>query len=216
MDSSRPFATRTSAAAPPLRKRRSFWAVIATVMALLVAGLSAPAAFALSVTSAVFSGGTGTAIVGGVVYAKGGTSLTLTVTTSNDTRCVKVSGAFDAILTSADARTSWVFPTSAASAEGVQAVTVAASAAHNDNDKNPNCTGNSVTTQASYTADNTGPVVTGAVSPRRTPPAGTRRTPPSPGPRWMPLPECSAVPPLLRKPSLPTASPLSLRPRPTA
>ncbi len=165
MDSSRLFATRTSAAAPPLRKRRSFWAVIATVMALLVAGLSAPAAFALSVTSAVFSGGTGTALVGGVSYAKGGTSLTLTVSTSSDTRCVKVSGAFDAVLTSSAARTSWVFTTSAASAEGLHAVTVAASAAHNDNEKNPNCNGNSVSTQASYTVDNTAPVVTGAVSP---------------------------------------------------
>lgn len=162
MDSSRLLATNTSAPGSPPHKRRSFWAVIATVLALVVAGLSAPAAFGLSVTSAVFSGG---AAVSGAVYAKSGSALTLTVTTSTDTRCVKASGAFDAILTSTTSRTSWTFPTTAAAGEGVQAVTVAASADHNNNDKNPNCTGNSVSTQASYTVDNTGPVVTATRAP---------------------------------------------------
>lgn len=166
MDSSRLPARRSSAAAAPPRTPRTLWAVIATVLALVVAGLSAPAAFALSVTSATFSGGTNTVSVGGVLSAKSGATVTLTVLTSNDTKCVKVSGAFsDTKITNVGA-TSWAFTTTAPATEGVQAVTVAASTEHNGNDKNPNCTGNdSVSTQASYRVDSTGPAVTAALSP---------------------------------------------------
>ncbi|MET3767942.1 hypothetical protein ABIB15_000614 [Marisediminicola sp. UYEF4] len=50
---------------------------MSTIVAVLAATLAGPAAFASSVSSAVFSG-TGTVTVTGTVYAKSGTVLTLT------------------------------------------------------------------------------------------------------------------------------------------
>ena len=70
--------------------------IVPITLALALGGvINAPAAFASSVTSAVFSG-TGTVSVGGTLYAKQGTALTLTVVTSNDTKCVAVTGAANA------------------------------------------------------------------------------------------------------------------------
>src|SRR4051794_1904310 len=134
----------------------------AACLALGLAGLVVPAAFASSVTSAVFSGGAGTASVGGTLYAKQGAALTLTVVTSSDTKCVEVTGA--AALprqTSSTAKSNWTFSTTAPAGNGAQAFTVAASPNFNAN----NCTGQSSSTQASYTLDNTGPVVTPVLTP---------------------------------------------------
>ena len=89
--------------------------------------------------------------------------MTLTVATSNDTQCVDVVGAVTARETSATAKSSWTFTTTAGIGDGVQAVTVAASPNFNKN--NNNCTGQTNSMQASYTLDNTGPVLTGSLSP---------------------------------------------------
>ncbi|MCW2810275.1 MAG: hypothetical protein JWP61_733, partial [Friedmanniella sp.] len=112
-------------------------ALIAAVVTAIGA-VNAPAAFASSVTSAVFSGGAGTASVGGTVYAKQGVALTLTLVTSSDTKCVDVTGA--ATLprqTSSTAKSSWTFTATAPAGDGAQAFTVAASPNSNAN----GCTG---------------------------------------------------------------------------
>ncbi len=82
--------------------------------------------------------------------------------TSSDTKCVDVTGA--ATLprqTSSTAKRNWTFTTTAPAGNGVQAFTVAASPNFNNN----NCSGQTNSTQASYTLDNTGPVVTAALTP---------------------------------------------------
>ena len=123
--------------------------------------------FASSVTGAAFSGGAGTVTSGNTLYAKQGAALTLTVTTSSDTECVDVSGA--ATLPrqiSSTAKSNWVFTTTAPAGDGSQAFTIAASPNFNTNNGNGNnCTGQSSSTQASYTLDNTGPVVSAALTP---------------------------------------------------
>ncbi|MFN2489221.1 MAG: OmpL47-type beta-barrel domain-containing protein [Actinomycetota bacterium] len=119
-------------------------------------------AYASTVSSAGFSGGAGTASVGGTLYAKSGGALTLTVTTSDDTKCVEVSGAHSARQTSNPAKSSWTFSFTAGAGDGVRSVTAAASSNFNAN----GCTGQSQSPRsASYTLDNTGPVVTGSLSP---------------------------------------------------
>ena len=76
------------------RASGAFRKVALLAAAVTVIGLvNAPAAFASSVTSAVFTGGAGTVTVGGTLYAKQGAALTLTVVTSSDTKCVDVTGA---------------------------------------------------------------------------------------------------------------------------
>jgi len=59
-------------------------------------------------------------------------------------------------------KTSWTFSYTAGSGDGVQTVTAAASPNVNTNDK---CTGTTSTRTASYTLDNTGPVVSATVTP---------------------------------------------------
>jgi hypothetical protein len=112
-------------------------------------------------TTASFSG-TGTVIVGGILYAKQGQTVTLTVTTTDPTKCVDVSGAFTDHQQATNAKTSWSFTTTAPAGNGVQAVTAAASVSFNNNNI---CNGQSVSAQASYTLDNTGPVVTAVLTP---------------------------------------------------
>lgn len=129
---------------------------------MVMAMLSAPTASASSVTTAVFSGGAGTVSVGGSVFAKQGQTLTLTVTTSSDTQCVDVAGAFTGHQQSNTAKSSWTFTTTAGSGDGAQAVTATASVKFNSNNI---CSGASGSLQGSYTLDNTGPVVAAALTP---------------------------------------------------
>jgi len=135
------------------------------VLALTFAGITIPTttAYAAGGTSAVFSGGEGAfKATNGTLYAKQGAALTLTVATSNDTKCVAVTG--DATLprqTSSVAKSNWTFTTTAPAGDGVQNFTIATSPNANSNQ----CNGNSTTTQASYTLDNTGPVVSAALTP---------------------------------------------------
>ncbi|WP_134475146.1 PxKF domain-containing protein [Cryobacterium sp. Sr8] len=142
-------------------RTRARLAVIAT-LALVLGLLGAPPAFASTANSAVFSGSTGTVSVGGVLYARQGGALTLTVTTSSDTKCVEVVGAFAAGDVSATGKTSWTFTTTAGAGNGSQTVTAAASPNVNAQGK---CTGPSSSAQGSYTLDNTGPTVTGTLAP---------------------------------------------------
>jgi hypothetical protein len=143
----------------------------ALVAASMVLGMLAPLSnptltYASSVTSAAFSGGSGTVSVGGILYAKNGAALTLTVTTSSDTKCVDVTGAHTGHQTSSTAKSSWTFSGAAFTAgagDGVRTITAAASPNFNTNTNN--CTGQTGTGTASYTLDNTGPVVTAALSP---------------------------------------------------
>src|SRR4051794_27858986 len=99
-----------------LRSKRSRFSVVAVIAAVatVLGGMSFAPAYASSVTSAVFTGGTGTVSVGGTLYAKQGATLTLTVVTSSDTKCVEVTGA--ATLprqTSSTAKSNWTFTTTA-------------------------------------------------------------------------------------------------------
>jgi len=117
---------------------------------------------ASSVTTAVFTGGAGTVSSGGTLYAKQGGALTLTVTTSSDTKCVDVPGAVPDHQQSSSAKSTWTFTVTAGAGDGTQGVTATASPNFNGQDK---CTGPSGSAQASYTLDNTGPVVTAAAAP---------------------------------------------------
>lgn len=147
---------------PVLRSRA--WSTVAAVLVLLASGLSVPPAYAASVTSASFTGGAGTATVGGVLYAKANGALTLNLTTSSDTRCITIVPAtLTGQRTSATGRTSWTFTGTGVSGDGVQAFAVSASPNFNAN--NLNCTGQTTGTQTSYVADNTGPVIAGSRSP---------------------------------------------------
>jgi len=146
------------------RRRRSVPQSALTAVALVglaASALIAPPASAATVTAASFSGGAGTVTVGNALYTKNGGTLTLNVTTSSDTKCVQLSGAFTAGQTSSTAKSSWAFSLTAGSGDGVRAVTVAASPNFNGN----GCTGQTGTTQASFTLDNTGPVVTSSLTP---------------------------------------------------
>jgi hypothetical protein len=143
-----------------LTRSRATAAVTGSV--LVLGALNLVPAYAASVTNAVFTGGVGTVKVGDTLYAKQGATLTLTVTTSNDTKCVDVAGAITGHQQSNSAKTSWTFGTTAGAGDGAQSVTVTASPNFNNQDK---CTGNTNSGQASYTLDNTGPVVMGALSP---------------------------------------------------
>src|SRR3954452_12966615 len=132
----------------------------------------APAAQASSVSSAVFTGGAGTATVGGTLYAKQGATVTLTVNTSADTNCVDVAGAFTGHQSSATAKSVWTFTTTASAGNGAQGITATASEKFNAQNI---CSGASGSAQTSYTLDNTGPVITPAKSPAANP-AGWNNT----------------------------------------
>jgi hypothetical protein len=144
------------------RRRRLSLLAFASFAAVALLGIIVSGAFGSSVSSATFSGGSGTASVGGTLYAKSGGVLTLTVNTSSDTKCVDISGAHTAHQTSNTAKSSWTFAFTAGSGDGVQTVTATASPNFNQN----NCTGQSQSPKtASYVLDNSGPQVTAALLP---------------------------------------------------
>jgi hypothetical protein len=136
--------------------------VAATAAVVAAGGLAVMPAQAANVTSAVFSGGTGTVVVDGTLYARAGAALTLTVETSDDTKCLQLAGAHTLRQTSASPKTSWTLTMTAPAGDGVRAVTVSASP---DFNRNGFCTGQTRDVDTSYTVDSTGPVVTAAVSP---------------------------------------------------
>src|SRR6185437_12669592 len=66
-------------------------AVLAMLVGLPIPILQASSVYAASTTSATFTAGG--FLKGGIYYAKTGATLTLTVATSSDTKCVEVTGA---------------------------------------------------------------------------------------------------------------------------
>ncbi|MDJ0335382.1 PxKF domain-containing protein [Salinibacterium sp. G-O1] len=136
---------------------------IGTVVALLSVGVITPAAHAANApATAVFTGGSGTVLVSGELYATTGAVLTLTVTAPSDTICLDVSGSFTTHATSTSPRSVWTMTTIAGSGSGIRSITASASPSVNPNDK---CTGQAALANASYILDNTGPVVAASLTP---------------------------------------------------
>src|SRR3954470_18222579 len=105
------------------RRRRASLLGLASIGAASLLAFAGTGAFGASVSTAAFSGGTGTAVVGSTLYAKSEASLTLNVTTSSGTKGVELTGAHAARQTSTTAKSSWTFNLTADSGDGVQAVT---------------------------------------------------------------------------------------------
>jgi hypothetical protein len=130
-------------------------------MLLSMLSVVVPGAAAASITSATFSGDVGavTSTVDGVLYAKPGTKLKLTVVTDANTKCVNVTGAVTGRITSGNSP--FVFTFTAGSGPGTQSVTILAANGNNDN----GCNGGNQTLSTSFVLDNTGPTVTGVAAP---------------------------------------------------
>ena len=134
--------------------------VVVAMLGLMLAG----AAMAAGITGAAFSGGAGTAVVGGTLYAKSGAPLTLTATTDTATSCVTLSGTHSASSTTPSASDStsktWTFSLSAAAgADGTRSTTVTAL------DGADCVSGAQASVSRSYSIDNTPPVVSATRSP---------------------------------------------------
>src|SRR5437762_1470137 len=94
---------------------------VALIVGVTLSGVTAQLlqptqAFALNVQSASFNPTT----------ARNGTALVLTVTTSNDVKCVRVSGDHSATQTNAASASVWTFNLTAGSGDGTKNVTVTA------------------------------------------------------------------------------------------
>jgi hypothetical protein len=125
--------------------------------ALVIAAqaLASAANAAGPIVSSTLTGSTGTAVVGGTLYARSGSALSLTVVTDASTYCVALSGTHTAmsdVSTSPDESTKmWSFSlTSVGGSDGARSTTVTAS-------YNSACATANGTTSVSYTVDNTSP-----------------------------------------------------------
>jgi hypothetical protein len=129
--------------------------------------LGTSVAQAAKVNGVSLTGGTGTRVVNGSLFADPGASLTLGVTTDTDTRCVILTGTHGDKQTSTSSKTQWSFPLTAGNTGGVKSVTAVAYKGVNGNGVCTGDAGESGNSTASYTVetDNTAPVVTAAVSP---------------------------------------------------
>src|ERR671937_259455 len=148
-------------------RRRQFLGVIRMLLSVSIAmqmllPMGASTSYASSVTSAAFSGGSGTVSVGGTLYAKNAAALTLTVNTSSDTECVDITGAFTGHQQSSTAKSTWIFSFTGTTGDGVRTVTAMATPKFNGQGV---CTGAAGTGTASFILDNTGPTVSGALTP---------------------------------------------------
>ena len=140
-------------------------AILGLVFGMLAPMAQVGPAYAATVNSAVFSGGAGT--VGGpsntsTLYAKQGGVLTLTVTTSNDTKCVEVTG--DHTARQNGNLSTWIFSFTAGAGNGLKTVTATAFKNKGATVNDPCDTSNGFMS-ASYILDNTGPGVTAILSP---------------------------------------------------
>jgi hypothetical protein len=146
------------------KRRRATAIAAAVIMGVAAAAFAVTGAQGASISSAAFVGGADTVTVAGTLYAKQGQSVTLTVTTSSQAKCVSLSGAHAAVQTSGQAKSTWTFgPFTAAAGNGVRTVTVTAG---DDFNVNNVCTRQTATSSASYILDNTGPTVTATVTPQ--------------------------------------------------
>ena len=111
-------------------------------------------------------GGAGTVTLGGVVFARQGGQVTLAVATSADTQCVVVSGPggfLETQLSPGAPKTTWSFgPYAVGSGDGLRPFTATAFPTIIPG---TGCSGTADSKNAFYIADNTGPVVTAALSP---------------------------------------------------
>ncbi len=144
----------------PLRLFVVFGMVLSMFSALV------PGASAASVTGATFTAGG--VLVNGTHFAKSGANLMLTVTTDNTTQCVELTGAHKTALKSDTNRTDWAFELTANPGEGVQTVTATAYRKPHPNQSHCIAEGGETfgVFSASYTLDNTGPLVTGTLVPK--------------------------------------------------
>ena len=129
-----------------------------------------PSAKAAEATAASFTGITGsyTDPASGQVYVKQGGSVTLNVTTSNDTKCVDVNlntSSQKMTQTSSTAKTSWSFTFNVPAGDGIVTATASASPSFNSAGGCTGSTPGNARASASYIVDNTGPVVTGVKTP---------------------------------------------------
>lgn len=133
---------------------------------VVLGGLSAAPATAANLDgTASLAGATGTTAVGGTLYAKTGGQLTLTITTTDDTKCVSgVPANLVGVRDSSIGKKLWTFTGPAAAGnDGLVALTVAAATGNSGG--NDRCNGSAVTRTVSYVLDNTGPVVNGTLTP---------------------------------------------------
>lgn len=140
---------------------------VLAVLALVALVAGTLPAFAASVSGMSFTAGV--VVVNGARYAKSGTDLTLSVATSSDTQCVELTGAHLATQSGA-ASTTWTFPLTANAGNGVQTVTATAYKGFQTSKQGVvSCKGDRGEVfgvqSASYTLDNTGPVITGTLDP---------------------------------------------------
>ena len=150
-------------------RRKPFGAITAFAMLLLLGGPLGSAAQASDALTATW-GGANTYVnpANGLVYGSG-SSATLTVTTSDDTKCVSLNPNWTnqkPTVTSATAKTTWSIVLSGLPMTGTLSVTASASPGFNSNG---GCTGatpaNAKTAIASFIVDNGPPVVTGVGTP---------------------------------------------------
>ncbi|MDP9383208.1 MAG: PxKF domain-containing protein [Chloroflexota bacterium] len=148
--------------------------ILALLFGMLAPLVSTSTAYAAQVSSVSLKGGADTyTAADGTIYAKSGVALTLEVTTDKTTKCVELTGAHEATQTSQTAKTSWSFPLTAATGEGTQTLSINATAYRsfiNNTSKNDGkCIADqneTLGTQTiSYVLDNSGPVVSGSLSP---------------------------------------------------
>ena len=149
------------ALAPTGRTSLRVLVALSLLLQLVLPFVTATPAYA-AVNSAAFSGGPGTATVGGVLFAKSGQGLTLTVTTSTGVRCVMLTGDISQTkLTGPATQTTWIHALTAGLGDGLKTVTAAAFLSPSGN---PCTTDPSGSLNASYTLDNTAPALTGAAT----------------------------------------------------
>jgi hypothetical protein len=146
-------------------KRRRRATVVAAAAMVMTAALAAwvSGASGASITSAVFTGGSGTVTVDSKLYVKQNQTVTLNVVTSSDAKCVSLSGAHTAVQISNTAKSSWTFgPFTSGGGDGTRTVTITVGADFNSNNV---CTKQTATSTAGYILDNTGPVIQGSRDP---------------------------------------------------
>ncbi|MGY2703369.1 OmpL47-type beta-barrel domain-containing protein [Nocardioides sp. HB32] len=143
------------------RTGRALFALTAAATTALGGAAVVPASAATGTATASFSGGTGTVTSGGILFAKAGAALTLTVVAPSDTTCMTVPAGFTGATTSPSGKSSWTFTGTASGGDGARAFTVVASPKFNTN----GCTGASTSAEATYWSDNTGPAVSPTLAP---------------------------------------------------
>ncbi|HZO28572.1 MAG TPA: hypothetical protein VFH48_21570, partial [Chloroflexota bacterium] len=154
------------ALAPTGRTSLRVLVALSLLLQLVLPFLTATSAYAATISSVTLTGGANTATSGGNLYAKAGASLTLTVNTSStDTKCVRVTkpDGSTQVATSDPAKGTWLFSFLGDAGDGSRTFSVTA---HNTfNAPANNCTGSpSTASTASYFADNTVPMITGAAT----------------------------------------------------